>query len=58
MKGFEAHHRFGDFLNETVILFHQVVQIFDLAYFHKIVESQVKLISVLRLFPYHQNQRS
>jgi hypothetical protein len=24
MKGFETHHRFGDFFNETVILFHRV----------------------------------
>jgi len=35
MKGFEAHHGLGDFLNETMILFNQVIQIFDLACFNK-----------------------
>jgi hypothetical protein len=25
MKGFKSHHRFGDFLDETVIPFNQII---------------------------------
>jgi hypothetical protein len=35
MKGFKSHHGIRDFLDETVILFNQVIQIFDLEYFNK-----------------------
>jgi hypothetical protein len=30
MKGFKAHYRLCDFLDETVILFNKVIQIVDL----------------------------
>jgi len=29
MKGFKSHHGIRDFLDETVILFNQVIQIFN-----------------------------
>jgi hypothetical protein len=35
MKGFIFHHGIRDLLDETVILFNQVMQIFNLEYFHK-----------------------
>jgi len=35
MKGLKSHHRIGDFLDETVILFNQVIQIVNLEYFNK-----------------------
>jgi hypothetical protein len=34
MKCFEAHHQLGDFLNKAAILFNQVIQIVNLAYFN------------------------
>ena len=33
--GKNSHHRLGDFFDESVILFNQVVQILDLANFYK-----------------------
>jgi len=39
MKGFETHHRFIDFLDETVVLFDHVIQIFNLEYFNKTDQS-------------------
>jgi len=35
MKGFKSLHGIGNFLDETVILFNQVIQIFNLEYFNK-----------------------
>jgi hypothetical protein len=35
VKGFEPHHGIRDFLDKTVILFNQIIQIFDLEYFNK-----------------------
>jgi hypothetical protein len=35
VKGFKSHHGIRDFLDETVILFNQIIQIFDLEYFNK-----------------------
>ena len=35
MKGFKPHHRIRDFFDETVILFNQVIQLFNLEYFNK-----------------------
>jgi hypothetical protein len=35
MKGFKAHHRLCDFLDETVVLFDKVIQIFDMKNFNK-----------------------
>jgi hypothetical protein len=32
MKGFKSHHGIRDFLDETVILFNQVIQIVNLEY--------------------------
>jgi len=34
VEGFEAHHRFGDFLDKTVVLLDDIVQILDLEYFN------------------------
>jgi len=45
MKGFKTHHGIGDFLDETVILFNQVIQLFNLKYFNKtdqICEHQIE----------------
>ena len=35
MKGFKSHHGIRDLLDETVILFNQVIQIFNLEHFNK-----------------------
>ena len=35
MKGFKPHHGIRDFFDETVILFNQVIQLFNLEYFNK-----------------------
>jgi hypothetical protein len=35
MKNFNSHHGIRDFLDEAVILFNQVIQIFNLKYFNK-----------------------
>jgi len=36
MKSLETHHRFCDFLNEAMILFDHIIQMFDLEYFNKL----------------------
>jgi hypothetical protein len=35
MESFEAHHGVRDFFDEAMILFNQVIQIFNLEYFNK-----------------------
>ncbi len=35
MKGFKSHHGVRDFIDETAILFNEVIQIFILDYFNK-----------------------
>jgi hypothetical protein len=35
MKSFKSHHRIRDFLDETVVLLNNIVQIFNLEYFNK-----------------------
>jgi hypothetical protein len=35
MKGFKSHHRIRDFHDETLILFHPVIQIVNPEYFNK-----------------------
>jgi hypothetical protein len=35
IKGFKIHHGIRNFLDETVILFNQIIQILDLKYFNK-----------------------
>jgi len=38
MKGFKSHHWIGDFLDETVILFNQIIQIFNLGISTKLIK--------------------